>query len=180
MSRVGTIREFKTENFHVVVDAVREDDLDLSWDDDGHTLRSLENGDLIAFVARARVFLRGKEIASDYLGGCIYKSLEDFQDHIASGIENRKRLKREGRFQIYRKARRYEHCLRNSDKLKARGFATRERAEAWATINAKEPFDIFESGRCGSYFADMVSNVCSEARKTLQSMQEIKMREVTA
>jgi hypothetical protein len=38
-SKIGTIREFKTQNFHVVVDAVEEFDLDLSGDEDGSTQR---------------------------------------------------------------------------------------------------------------------------------------------
>ena len=87
-AKIGTIREFKTKNFHVVIDAVEEFDLDLSWDEDGSTREGLENGTLIAFCARARVFLRGSEIASDYLGGCIYKSLEDFADHKECGKQN--------------------------------------------------------------------------------------------
>jgi hypothetical protein len=178
-STIGTIREFKTKNFHVVIDAVEECDLDLSWDEDGSTREGLDNGSLIAFCARARVFLRGKEIASDYLGNCIYKSLEDFADHIECGRQNRATLKREGAFQIYRKARPYQHCLSKTDKLKKRGFATRERAEAWAKANAKEAHDIFETGKCGSYFAGMVSEVCQQARKQLADMQDVKVREVS-
>ena len=176
-AKIGTIREFKTKNFHVVVDAVEEFDLDLSWDEDGQTREGLENGTLIAFCARARVFLRGKEIASDYLGNCIYKSLEDFANHKECGKQNRVTLKREGRFQIYRKARPYLFCLSASDKLKKRGFSTRERAEAWAKTNAKEPFEIFETGKCGSYFAGMVSEVCQEARKALQDLQHVRVRQ---
>jgi len=176
-SKIGTIREFKTKNFHVVVDAVEECDLDLSWDEDGQTREGLENGTLIAFCARARVFLRGKEIASDYLGGCIYKSLEDFADHKECGKQNRATLKREGRFQIYRKARPYEHCLSKTDKLKSRGFQTRERAEAWAKANAKEAYEIFETGKCGSYFAGMVSEVCKEARKAVAELKDTYVRE---
>jgi hypothetical protein len=173
---IGTIREFKTKNFHVVVDAVEEIDLDLSWDEDGQTREGLENSTLIAFCARARVFLRGIEIASDYLGGCIYKSLEDFEDHKECGKQNRETIRREGRFQIYRKARPYPSCLSASDKLKKRGFSTSERAEAWAKANAKEPFEIFETGKCGSYFTGMVSEVCKEARKELQSMKDVRVR----
>ncbi len=169
-AKIGTIREFKTKNFHVVIDAVEEIDLDLSWDEDGSAREGLENGTLVAFCARARVFLRGKEIASDYLGGCIYKSLEDFADHRECGKQNRETIKREGRFQIYRKARKHERCLLPTDKLKKRGFSTRERAEAWAKTNAEEPFEIFETGKCGSYFAGMVSEVCKEARKALQRL----------
>jgi len=176
-AKIGTIREFKTKNFHVVVDAVEEIDLDLSWDEDGSTREGLENGTLIAFCARARVFLRGKEIASDYLGGCIYKSLEDFADHKECGKQNRETLKREGHFQIYRKARPYPSCLSASDKLKKRGFSTRERAEAWAQANAKEAYEIFETGKCGSYFADMIATVCQEARKELQDLQHVRVRQ---
>jgi hypothetical protein len=179
-SKIDIIREFKTKNFHVVVDAIEEADLDLSFDDDDSTREGLENGSLIAFCARARVFLRGKEIASDYLGGCIYKSLEDFADHIECGRQNRAVNKREGRYQIYRKARPYEHCLSATDKLKKRRLATRERAEAWAKANTKEAYEIFETGRCGSYFAGMVSEVCQQARKELADMQDVKLREVSA
>ncbi len=176
-SKIGTIREFKTQNFHVVVDAVEEFDLDLSWDENGQTREGLENGTLIAFCARARVFLRGKEIASDYLGGCIYKTLQDFADHKECGKQNRATLKREGRFQIYRKNRPYQSCLSKTDKLKSRGFSTRERAEAWAKSHAKEAYEIFETGKCGSYFAGMVSEVCKEARKELQSMKDVYVRD---
>jgi hypothetical protein len=115
---IGTIRSFHTKNFRVIVDAIEEVDLDLSFDDDGEVQRRLENGTLIAFVARARVIgPMGIELASDYLGGCIYESLEAFADHRECGRQNRT----------------YE----------ANG----------------------DTGRCGSYFADMVSSVCSEARK---------------
>lgn len=164
---LGTIREFNTPNFRVVVDAIEESDLDLSWDKDGQTRAGLESGKYIAFVARARVFLtaNGQEIASDYLGGCVYESLDAFQDHKECGAANRKRIKQQGRFQIYRKARPYESCLSESDKLKKRGLATREKAEAWAQVNTKEPWEIFETGMCGSYFAGMVSEVIKQARQ---------------
>jgi hypothetical protein len=174
--KIGTIREFKTQNFHVVVDAVEENCPDLSFDYTGETARKIDNVIFILFCARARCFFRGLEVASDYLGNCIYKSLDDFQDHKECGAQNRRRVRREGLFQIYRKARPYEHCLSTSDKLKKRGFATRERAEVWAKANAKEPYEIHGTGRCGSYFADMVSNVCKEGRKAVLDMSNIKMR----
>lgn len=179
MHKIGTIREFKTQNFHVIVDAVEETDLDLSWDESGETARGIENGTYLAFCARARCFFRGLEVASDYLGNCIYKSLEDFADHKECGRQNRARLRREGRFQIYRKARPHEHCLSTSDKLRKRGFATRERAEAWAKANTSEAYEIFETGKCGSYFAGMVAEVCREARKTVLDLNKIHTREVS-
>jgi hypothetical protein len=179
LAKIGTIREFKTENFHVIIDAVEEQDLDLSWDEDGSTREGLEDGSLVAFCARARVFLRGLEVSSDYLGGCIYKSLREFQDHKECAAYTRKLLKREGKFNIYRKARPYEHSLRPSDKLKRRGFATRERAQAWADANAKEPYDIFESAGCGSYFAGMVREVCKQARKEVSDLKDVRVRKET-
>jgi hypothetical protein len=179
-SKLATIREFKTKNFHIVVDALEEWDLDLSWDEDGSTREGLERGTLVAFCARARVFLRGKEIASDYLGGCIYKDFADFMDHKECAAQNRARIKRDGRFQIYRKARPYASCLSSGDKLKKRGLATREKAEAWARANAKEEWEVFETGKCGSYFAGMISEVCKQARKELQEMKDVKLREITA
>lgn len=133
MYRLGVIREFKTENFHVVVDALEEQDLDLSWDESGETLKGLQNGSLVAFCARARVLFRGLEVASDYLGNCIYKSLEDFADHRECAAYTRKLNRLHGKFNIYKES--ASGVLRASDKLKRRGFATRERAEAWAQAN---------------------------------------------
>jgi hypothetical protein len=180
---IGIIRAFETENFRVVVDALPEDDLDLSWDEDGETARKLESGLLVAFVARARVILKetGEELAADYLGGCVHEDLDAFQDHRQCAAYTRKLIRQNGRFQIYRKARPYPSCLSNSDKLKKRGFATRERAEAWAAANAKEPYEIFETGVCGSYFAGMVSEVVKDARKRFAEVQAtvcgIRLRE---
>lgn len=85
---LGTIREFETKNFKVIVDALPEDDLDLSWDDTGEIREGLESGRYIAFVARARVLFRGREVGTDYLGSCIYKSFEDFMDHRECGKQN--------------------------------------------------------------------------------------------
>jgi hypothetical protein len=87
---LGTIRTFRTRNFSVIVDAIEDYDVDLSFDDTGEILQQLKDGDLICFAVRARVFLHGNEIASDYLGGCIYASIAEFQDHRQCGSETRK------------------------------------------------------------------------------------------
>jgi hypothetical protein len=133
-------------------------------------------GDLIAFCARVRVFLNGQEVGADYLGNCVYKTLDTFQDHRECGLQNRRRLKQEGRFQIFRKNRPYESCLSTSDKLKKRGLATREKAEEWAQANAKEAWEVFETGKCGSYFADMIGQAIKEARQTVRTMQDVRVR----
>ena len=40
---LGTIREFETKNFRVVVDAIPDFDNDLSWDESGQIRTQLEN-----------------------------------------------------------------------------------------------------------------------------------------
>lgn len=176
MYKLGTIREWKTANFHVIVDAVEETDLDLSWDDTGETREALENGSLIAFCARARVFVHGLEVSSDYLGNCVYKTQDAFQDHRQCAAYTRQIHKREGQFNIYRGPAK-DGALLKKDRLKARGFGTRERAERWAKQNAKEEYHIVGPAVCGSYFADMVRTVISEARKEVSSMKDVSVRQ---
>lgn len=128
MYRLGTIREFHTPNFTVRVTAEEDKYIDLSFDDDGSVREGLENGKFIAFCAKAAVYYKGIELATDYLGGCIYRSLDEFMDHRECGKQNK----------VYA----------------AKG----------------------ETGRCGSYFADMVKQVCDEARKELKRLQQVKVR----
>lgn len=117
MRPIGIIRKFRTENFTVVMEALPENDLDLSFDDTGEVAEKLDSGEYIAFVAHAYVLgPNGEKLAEDYLGGCIYESLEAFMDHRECGRQNRER--------------------------EASG----------------------ETGRCGSYFTDMIHTVCQEAR----------------
>lgn len=125
---LGTIREFHTPNFTVRVTAEEDNYLDLSFDDDGSVREGLENGKFIAFCAKAAVYYKGTELATDYLGGCIYRSLDEFMGHRECGKQNK----------VYA----------------AKG----------------------ETGRCGSYFADMVKQVCDEARKELKRLQQVKVR----
>jgi hypothetical protein len=125
-SSIGTIRRFKTKRFTVVVDALPEDS-PVDVDDDGETAAAVERGDYVHFIARARVFCDGNEVATDYLGGCIYANLEDFEDHKERGRANKE--------------------------LRARG----------------------EAGVCGSYFADMVHEVCAQARAYLASVPTMRV-----
>jgi hypothetical protein len=128
MYNLGTIRKFETENFTVIVDAQEENDLDLSFDEDGSVAEGLDSGKFVAFVARARVLFHGEEIAVDYLGGCVYESIEEFMDHRECGRANRT-------FE--------EHG---------------------------------QSGRCGSYFTDMIHTVVTEAREHLAKMKAVRVR----
>ena len=98
------IREFRTKNFRVVMEALDEQDLDLSFDDTGEVAEKLDNGELIAFCAHAYVQgPNGETLAEDYLGDCIYESFQAFMDHRACGRQNREWEKegREGRCGSY-------------------------------------------------------------------------------
>jgi hypothetical protein len=68
----------KIGNIEIRLEAEPEYDLDLSWDDDGSIARGIEHGLYFAFCAKVSVLRKGKEISADYLGQCIYASLDDF------------------------------------------------------------------------------------------------------
>jgi len=73
------IWNFATPNFTVRVDALPEEDWDLSWDDTGEVCSGLISGRYVGFCARAQVIdSDGNVLATDYLGNCIYASLQDF------------------------------------------------------------------------------------------------------
>jgi hypothetical protein len=78
----NTIWQFNTRNFCVQFNARPEEPRVLDWDEDGSIARDLESGEFCAFVAEVRVLFHGIEIGADYLGGCIYKTPEDFRDHL--------------------------------------------------------------------------------------------------
>lgn len=86
---LGTMRTFKTKNFTVIADAIEEDSPDFSFDDTGETFKKVESGEWLCFTARVRVLFHGREIVTDYLGNCIYESLEKFMDHKECGKQNR-------------------------------------------------------------------------------------------
>lgn len=83
------MREFTTRHFQVVVKAVEDDDLDLSFDDDGQVRKGLESGEFMAFGVVVTVYCQGREVGRDSLWGCIYKNTDEFMDHRACGRQNR-------------------------------------------------------------------------------------------
>lgn len=95
MRKICNIRTFKAGRFTVTVDAMEDDSLDLSFDETGEVAEKIESGEYVAFCVRARVLLDGNEIASDYLGNCIYSSFAEFEDHRECGAQTRK-LRSEG------------------------------------------------------------------------------------
>lgn len=113
------IRKFKTARLTVVVTSEKEYDPDFSFDETGETARKVKSGEWKNFMVKAAVIYQGEEIATSYLGDCIYAKVADFQDHRLCGAGTRE--------------------LRASGSLAV----------------------------CGSYFADMVKEVCQEARQYL-------------
>jgi hypothetical protein len=91
----STLREWKLARFTVRVTAHEDYDLDLSWDEDGSTLKALERGDVCSFGVRATVYLDGCEVGEDSLWGCIYASPAEFMDHKECARETR-RLRADG------------------------------------------------------------------------------------
>ncbi len=88
---IGLIREFNTKNFRTTIEAEEDWDVDLSFDEDGSVRKDLESGKLINFCAKVEVVHKetGDSLATEYLGGCIYKSIEEFMDHKECGKQNR-------------------------------------------------------------------------------------------
>ena len=124
MFTLGTIREFQTAHFRIIIDAIEEDAPDLSFDETGEVLEKVDSGEYTVFCARARVIHDTLgELASDYLGNCIYSDISKFEDHRQCAAETR-RLHSEG-----------------------------------------------SNAVCGSYFADMIGEVCREARKRIQELK---------
>lgn len=83
------IRQFCTDRFTVTVEAQPDYDMDLSWDETGEVAQKIQSGFFQHFCVKASVVYRGHEIATDYLGGCIYEHPSDFMDH--RGIRQKSR-----------------------------------------------------------------------------------------
>ena len=88
---------FKTQHFEVGLEFGPEDDLDPSFDEDGTVREGLENGTLLAFIARVYVKCDGSTVGEDYLGNCIYSSEREFmsdgyfRDMVRSAIADARR-----------------------------------------------------------------------------------------
>src|ERR1700680_4697938 len=88
MRPIAEIYRFTTKNFTVVVDALPEDmsphdSFDEEIEAEFDTFGKIERGELEWFCARARLLgPTGDELASDYLGGCCYKTFAAFRDNV--------------------------------------------------------------------------------------------------
>ena len=74
-----------TENFagFEIALALAPEDMAPDWDfeseeDRQNTMRKIDNGSLLWFVARVTASRAGVTLGTDYLGGCCYESVRDF------------------------------------------------------------------------------------------------------
>lgn len=73
-----TVYAFKTRRFTLELAAEPETDTP-DWCGAEWDIQRIERGELVYFVARVRVLLDGRELASDYLGGCCAESTGSFR-----------------------------------------------------------------------------------------------------
>ena len=84
------------DGFDIYFKALEDSDYDFDMMEDSdaqETKDSIESGELILFTAKITAEKAGIELASDYLGGCIYESEEDFyikykDEYFADMVEN--------------------------------------------------------------------------------------------
>jgi hypothetical protein len=74
---IATPWEFSTARFRVALEIYPED-FAPDFDDDGETAADIEAGKIEWFCACVAVYLDGREVARDYLGGCAYESFQQF------------------------------------------------------------------------------------------------------
>ena len=77
-----TIAEFKREAFDIIVDKTYEDMHPRDCFDDtqfdiAEMCHNIEHGNLDWFMLRVRIMFDGHELASEYLGACLYENPKD-------------------------------------------------------------------------------------------------------
>jgi hypothetical protein len=82
-----TIAEFSREGFDIIVDKTYEDmhprdSFDDSVIDLEEIIKDIDRGHLDWFMLRVRIMFDGHELASEYLGGCLY---EDPKEVLSDG-----------------------------------------------------------------------------------------------
>ena len=86
---IDNLWTFKTARFTLSCDALVEDYPDLSWDETSEVAEKINAGEYMLFCARVTVYLDGREIASDYLGNCVYEPGSFETDHRGPDPMNR-------------------------------------------------------------------------------------------
>jgi hypothetical protein len=73
-----TVYTFRTRRFTLELAAEPETDTP-DWRGAEWDTQRIERGELVYFCACVRVLLDGRELASDYLGGCCYETPQGFR-----------------------------------------------------------------------------------------------------
>jgi hypothetical protein len=96
-----TLGEFERDGFDVIVDKTYEDidpwdQLSECFDSKQELYADIDSGKYDWFMLRVRVLVEGLELASEYLGGCLYKDPKDVltdgtaEDLIGQALDNAK------------------------------------------------------------------------------------------
>lgn len=83
MNNWNTIHEETRDGFNIILSVAPEDthpkdSFDPECFDIEQLCEDINSGNYAWFVARVQAFRAGVELASDYLGGCLYDAPEDF------------------------------------------------------------------------------------------------------
>lgn len=93
MSILEEIYRFETANFVLIMNALVEHDPDVSWDESGETGNKIDSGEWVIFTAQCVIFTNDElntELASSYLGNCIYEEYANFRDNVGLNVKSRK------------------------------------------------------------------------------------------
>ena len=111
MRYYDTLAEFEREGYDIIVDKTYEDmHPSDSFDDECYNIKELcediDSGRLDWFMLRVRVMVEGLELASEYLGGCLYADPKEVltdgtaEDIISQALDSAK-------MQVYRLSRKF-------------------------------------------------------------------------
>lgn len=175
---------FETARFAVVWTIHGCYDLDLSWDTTGEVAEKLESGEYQAFDSEIAVYLDGREIAADYLGGSIYADPADFRDHIGlskRATADKARADIRAAKAAFRDRAAHLQGKRNRGEIGRRYYnnsmmSARARIREAADLYRREVDYVNSSGTRGSYFSDMVRTAVADARREVERMKSLEMR----
>lgn len=78
----NTVYTFKTRRFTLELAVTPETDRPRDHFDDDATCYAIDQGVYEWFVARVRVLLDGREVSTEYMGGCCYEAVAQFRKDI--------------------------------------------------------------------------------------------------
>jgi hypothetical protein len=104
-----TIAEFERDGYEIIVDKTYEDFNPrdhFEADDMDEIIRKIDNGTYEWFMLRVRVLVEGHELASEYLGGCLYSEPKEvLTDGTAEDLIHTAMM--DAKTQVYRLSRKF-------------------------------------------------------------------------